>query len=267
MEVNFAKLWQIDRTNRRNQQKFWDSRADEFNSKISESKTLKETEEVINYLQKKGAIESDGSILDIGCGPGKYALEFAKKVEKVTGTDISSKMLTFAEKNAHSKGIDNIEFIQTSWPEADLSALGWIKNFDLVFASFCPGIDSAEALEKIVKASHKHCFISGFVTREDRIMDRLKRRFGIKVNSWGRQIYYSFNLLWNWGYYPEITYQDRYWHRTYDIEQFADTFLTRLNIKHYFDRSDIISYLKEFSVDGKIEEQTTSKVARLYWQV
>ena len=88
-------------------------------------------------------------------------------------------------KNAHSKGIDNIEFIQTSWPEADLSALGWIKRTLIQFCIFLSGIDSAEALEKIVKASHKHCFISGFVTQEDRIMDRLKRRFGIKVNSWG----------------------------------------------------------------------------------
>lgn len=267
MEIDFAKLWERDKTNKKSQQQFWDGRAEEFNSKISESKTIKQTKEVINYLEKKGVLEKDCSVLDIGCGPGKYTMAFAKKVKAVTGTDISSKMLTLAKGNAKNSGLDNTRFVQSSWAKANLSTMGWEQNFDLVFASFCPGIDGPKALKKLVKASCKHCFISSFVTRKDRVLDGLKDRLGIKKTPWGIQTYYSFNLLWNWGYYPEIIYHDRTWSNDYDIDQMADNFLARLDERIYFNRGDIVDYLKEFSVDGKIKEQTVSKVAWIYWQV
>ncbi|NLZ52540.1 MAG: hypothetical protein GX892_05245, partial [Thermoanaerobacteraceae bacterium] len=65
--------------------------------------------------------------------------------------------------------------------------------------------------------------------------------------------------------YPEITYQDRSWTNEYDIEQMTDILVTRLNDQA--SREDIIDYLKTISANGKITEQTTSKVAWLYWQV
>ncbi len=267
MEIDFVKLWERDKTSKNNQQKFWDGRAEEFNSGLSENRTIKETEKVLSYLGKKGALEKDGNVLDIGCGPGKYILAFAKKVKTVTGIDISTKMIALANENAQNGGLGNIRFVQASWPETDLSAMCWRKNFNLVYASFCPGIDSPNALRKMAEASNKHCFLSGFVTREDRVMDGLKEHLGFKTNPWGRQIYYSFNLLWNWGYYPEISYHDRSWSREYNIDRMADIFMTRLDERIFLNRQDIIDYLKKLSVNGKIEEQTTSKVAWLYWQV
>ena len=267
MEIDFAKLWESEKTIKNNQQRFWDGRAEEFNSGLSEDRTIKETEKVLSYLGEKDALEKDGSVLDIGCGPGKYTMAFAKKVKTVTGTDISSKMIALAKKNAENRGLNNIRFVQGSWAETDLLAMEWRKNFDLVYASFCPGIDSPDALRKMTEASCKHCFISGFVTREDRILDGLKRHLGIKITHWGRQIYYSFNLLWNWGYYPEILYHDRSWSREYDIDRMADVFMTRLDERIFVNRQDIIDYLKSISVNGKVKEQTTSKVAWMYWQV
>ncbi|HHV18923.1 MAG TPA: class I SAM-dependent methyltransferase, partial [Thermoanaerobacterales bacterium] len=77
----------------------------------------------------------------------------------------------------------------------------------------------------------------------------------------------SFNLLWNWGYYPEITYHDRSWSSEYDIDWMTDIFMTRLSGQAFYNRQDIIDYLKSISVNGKVKEQTTSKVAWLYWQV
>lgn len=267
MEIDFSKLWERDKKNEKNQQKYWDSRAREFNSRLSENRDKKETELVLSYLGQKGALNKNGSVLDIGCGPGKYALAFAKKVKRVTGTDISPKMIAHAKENAKNSGFENIEFVEASWTETDLSVLGWMKNYDLVYAAFSPGIDGPDALRKMIEASRKHCFISGFVTREERILDGLKRHLGIKITPWGRKIYYSFNLLWNWGYYPEITYHDRSWSSEYDIDRMADIFMTRLSEQASYNRQDVIECLKKLSVSGKVKEQTTSKVAWLYWQV
>lgn len=265
MEIDFDRLWKMEDRDKKDQQKFWDLRAFEFNSRLVSQKVIKETEQVLKFLKDKGALEENCSILDIGCGPGKYTLAFAKEVKTVNGTDISPKMIAFAKENAQSRSLRNIKFVQASWPEVKLSDMGWEKRFDLVFAAFCPGIDSADALKKMIEASSKHCFMSGFVTRQDLVMEGLKKRLGIQNKSWGNQIYFSFNLLWQWGYYPEITYQDRSWTNEYDIEQMADILVRRLDNKD--NRKDIIDYLKTISVNGKITEQTTAKVAWLYWQV
>src|SRR5690606_4974225 len=126
-----------------------DFRASEFNSRLDSQRTVMEVEEVLKFLRDKGALEKNSSVLDIGCGPGKYALAFAKEVKRVTGTDISPKMIEYAKENAESRGLRNIELVQASWPEVKSEEFGWKKNFDLVFAAFCPGIDSPEALKKM----------------------------------------------------------------------------------------------------------------------
>lgn len=265
MEIHFDLLWKTESKDIKNQRQFWDFRASEFNSRLDSQRTVMEVEEVLKFLRDKGALEKNSSVLDIGCGPGKYTLAFAKEVKRVTGTDISPKMIEYAKENAESRGLRNIELVQASWPEVKLEKFGWKKNFDLVFAAFCPGIDSPEALKKMIEASCKYCFLSGFVSREDQVLEGLKKHLGIKNKAWGNQIYFSFNLLWQWGYYPEITYKDRQWTNEYHIEQMADILVTRLNDQAT--REDILDYLKTISVDGKITEQTTAKVAWLYWQV
>ncbi|HHY42457.1 MAG TPA: class I SAM-dependent methyltransferase [Thermoanaerobacterales bacterium] len=265
MESHFDKLWKMESKNKKDQQKFWDSRAAEFNLQLASPMAIKETQQLLNFLKEKGAIEKSSTVLDIGCGAGKYALTFAKEAKTVVGTDISPKMIAFARDNAQDRGLQNIEFVQASWPEVNLKDLGWKRNFDLVFAAFCPGIDSAEALKQMIDASRKHCFMSGFAMRKDQVMEGFKKHLGIQSKSWGNQIYFSFNLLWQWGYYPEITYQDRGWTKEYDIEQMADILLIRFNDR--VRKEDIIDYLKTISVNGKITEQITAKVAWLYWQV
>lgn len=268
MDANiFIELWEKERKDRGKQQKFWDDRAQEFNTSFLENKSSEETEEVVNFLIKKDALKKYGTVLDIGCGPGKFSTVFALKAHSVIGTDISFKMIDFARKNAECEGLHNIQFSQVSWAEADLQELGWNKNFDLVFASFCPGIDSGDALKKMIDASRKHCFIRGFVTREDQMLDLLRNHFGIRKSPWGKQIYYSFNLLWNWGYYPEIIYRDSCWQKVYDIGEMADLFIKRIEQEVSFDRQDVVDYLHEISENGKIQEKTLSKVAWMYWQV
>ncbi|NLZ51704.1 MAG: methyltransferase domain-containing protein, partial [Thermoanaerobacteraceae bacterium] len=203
MEFHFDMLWKTESRNKKDQQKFWDLRACEFNSRLVSQRLTQETKQVLKFLKDKGALEKNSFVLDIGCGPGKYTLAFAKEVKWVTGTDISPKMIAFAKENAQSRGLRNIELVQASWPEVKLEDTGWKKRFDMAFAAFCPGIDSAEALKKMVEASCKHCFLSGFVSRQDQVMEGLKKHLGIQGKTWGNQIYFSFNLLWQWGYYPE----------------------------------------------------------------
>ena len=51
----------------------------------------------INYLEQRGVLRKDYNILDIGCGPGRFAAAFAKKAHFVVGLDISEKMVELAK--------------------------------------------------------------------------------------------------------------------------------------------------------------------------
>jgi ubiquinone/menaquinone biosynthesis C-methylase UbiE len=75
------------------------------------------------------------SILDIGCGPGEWALEMAQRFPKaqMVGVDSSDTMLTYARYASTQKGLENIRFqqmdVRQPLPISDAS-------FDLVHMRF-----------------------------------------------------------------------------------------------------------------------------------
>lgn len=71
------------------------------------------------------------SILDIGCGSGRYAVEFARRgAARVVGLDYAAGMLNLAREYAHSSGVaDRCEFVQ-----GDFTALQVNERFDTVIA-------------------------------------------------------------------------------------------------------------------------------------
>ena len=66
--------------------------------------------EIENHLHAKF---SPHSALDFGCGVGRLVVPLAERVGKVTGIDISEKMLDKAEENAKNFGFKNTEYFQT----------------------------------------------------------------------------------------------------------------------------------------------------------
>lgn len=64
MEILFDRFWKMEDKNNKNQQQFWDLRADEFNSRMGSQRTMKEVEEVLKYLKDKGAIDEKGKVLE-----------------------------------------------------------------------------------------------------------------------------------------------------------------------------------------------------------
>lgn len=51
------------------------------------------------------------TVLDVCCGTGRLALEMAEKCRHVTGIDISSRMMAFAEKQKNRRGVKNLDFV------------------------------------------------------------------------------------------------------------------------------------------------------------
>ena len=68
----------------------------------------------ISWLTQKFHINSETKILDLGCGPGLYTFEFAKRGAKVTGIDISKNSIEYAMKKAEDAGLD-IEYVNANY--------------------------------------------------------------------------------------------------------------------------------------------------------
>ncbi len=67
-----------------------------------------------NILLKYLEIRPDFLVADLGCGTGRWAIEFARKCRKVIACDISKPLLDIAKAEAKQGAITNIEFQQES---------------------------------------------------------------------------------------------------------------------------------------------------------
>ena len=99
---------------------FFDSYAPQYMNEAFTADSVREVEFLVEVLgQPAGA-----SILDVGCGTGRHAVELARRGYRVTGFDLSAGMLAEAAKAAGEAGVE-VELIQ-----ADATAFSFARSFD-----------------------------------------------------------------------------------------------------------------------------------------
>ena len=78
-----------------------------------DAKFKPDTVNQVDYLMKKMNLVKSNKILDLGCGAGRHAIEFAKRGIFVTGIDISEVMLENAKKRTDDEKVI-VNYIQYS---------------------------------------------------------------------------------------------------------------------------------------------------------
>jgi molybdenum cofactor cytidylyltransferase len=66
-----------------------------------------------------GVVQPDETLLDIGCGAGRYALPLARRCQEVIGVDPSASMLAALREGMAEHGIANLRIIAGRWPMID----------------------------------------------------------------------------------------------------------------------------------------------------
>ncbi len=267
----WIESWKGKRRDPEDLEDFWDSRAKEFNEKVPEKPCG--NSEVVNLLKEKGYLTEKMEVLDIGSGPGKHTLALACEVKRVVAMDISDKMLKELQNNAQSLGYRNVESLKANWQAVDLSERGWEKRFDLVFASMSPGIDNYEDLDKMIRASRKYCYLSGFVRKEDlvgrEIEKKLEEKYPQKKHH-GNKVYYVFNILYMLGYFPEVTYQHRSWEKERTLEDAKEHYQKKFSMRYDLDKEDLKNLEKILEKHGKngiVTEKSKVTKGILTWKV
>ena len=193
----------------------WDQRAVEWAQELRQDSARRNSADkrvaaTVEYLQAHSALKPEDNVIDIGCGSGWFINAFAPYVRQATGADLSPKMLEFGAEVSKERGICNTAWVSCDFHAADIDALGWRERFDLVFTSITPAVNR-EGLRKIIAMSRGYCFNSCFVrTEDDLLTSLLLNRFDCSPifsdDAQWRWFYAMVNLLFLWGYLPEITY-------------------------------------------------------------
>ena len=92
--------------------------------------TSQEVDGVIRDLK----LQAGDKVLDVGCGPGRHALELARRGISCTGIDISQRFIDIAVESAKKEGLEEIARFQ----RADAREMTFSAEFDGVI-SLCEG--------------------------------------------------------------------------------------------------------------------------------
>jgi len=65
---------------------------------------------ILNAVGEVVKLSQSAKVLDVGCGPGKWSMMFARKVSSVMAIDISPNMIFLARENAKRENLRNINF-------------------------------------------------------------------------------------------------------------------------------------------------------------
>jgi 2-polyprenyl-3-methyl-5-hydroxy-6-metoxy-1,4-benzoquinol methylase len=87
---------------------------------------VKGTHGEVDFIEKELASNKSASILDIGCGTGRHAIELAKRGYSVTAVDLSASQLNLARIKAAAANVP-VQFVR-----ADARHLNYSGQFDTV---------------------------------------------------------------------------------------------------------------------------------------
>ncbi len=91
---------------------FWERQSKNYNT------AFEQTEPYVKYLEKTERrrlfqvldVHPEMTVLDLGCGTGRWAFEFAQRCQKVVAVDFAEGMIERTRREAEKRGFRNMDF-------------------------------------------------------------------------------------------------------------------------------------------------------------
>ena len=260
--------WKYENANDDAAVKLWNAKAYYFGSYYLEEV---KKEIFIQIIKENNLIDKKGTILDVGCGAGKYSTALSDDCFKIVGTDLSPKMIESAQKRAKEYEKTNIEFRCDDWSKLDIKKEGMIHQFDLVIACMTPAICNYDTFKKFIDCSKNAGIFCSGTRRSDSVTDEIDKILGInkQESKSEKSVLYVFNILWENGYYPNVEYIDQSWDSERTLENAYEVYINRCKAKYDIDNiqeKKVKQYLKDISQNGIVYEKIKAKKAVVYWK-
>ena len=282
---HFEDLWgmrpPVDKKRVHSKEK-WNKRANswikEFDDPYHKQRSDNRLNATLSFINRYNVVNKNSTIMDMGCGLGRFAVEFARTANHVTGCDLSPEMLKYADKYAKEEKLDGkLTWIDCDFKNIDIDEMGWRGAFDLVFTSLTPAVDGVDAMEKICSMSRDYCFNSTFVNSYDNLdvilyEELTNDKFPNEFSNHHYWFYSLYNVLTLKGYFPRSDYYEELWYSYMDVnDETVDFFKDRLEMKYRLYNVDT-DRIKEILLnyadkDGKVKYEHHTIYGFILWNV
>ncbi|PYG84340.1 methyltransferase family protein [Ruminiclostridium sufflavum DSM 19573] len=247
---------------------WWNSKASAF---ASRELPTADNSLAMRLILNNQMIRQEQTVLDVGCGSGRFSFALEQLGARITGTDFSPRMIEECEKAKLSR-TSSVDFCVNDWHNANLHELGWDKHFDLVLANMTPAIVSADTFLKLSEASRNWCLMVRPTRRSNVVLDKLTTMLDIApdTNALDETLIYAFELLWLSGMKPKIEYEEQIWENTWQVDEAIQEYTLRLSASHTLSSSHkdkIADLIHKVSAGNVVKETTHTIIAAVYWQV
>lgn len=248
-KVDWNGLWNKSLQNlpKKNNPESWDNIASKFNEWMEKDDY---PEKLLNRIE----LDSNDSVLDIGCGNGVITIPLAQKATKVTAMDISSKMLEILKKNAKNSGLNNINTYNRRIEDVTEEDVG---KHDVVVASrSLNGVsDIGKELEKINNVAKKSVYLTLWGADNRRFEREMAQLLGKESHRHPDYIY-VYNILHDLGIYANVEMLESNTRNYYsNVEEALDRLRWRIGDLNKDEESILREYLEKNMIktpDGTI---------------
>jgi SAM-dependent methyltransferase len=98
----------------------WDRRAEGYARQSESAESRARRAELLRWLGSRGALQARFRVLDIGAGPGNFALPLATRVRQVTALEPAPGMAAILRRRQAARGLRNIRVVERGWGEVEV---------------------------------------------------------------------------------------------------------------------------------------------------
>lgn len=135
--------------------------------KLYSNRDEEEARQLVTFLEQTLKLNDCSSILDLGCGRGRHAINLAKKGYRVKGIDLSAEAIKTATEKAEELNLSNVEFEVRDMRDPLDEKFDAIVNLFTTFGYFEQDAENASVLDSVVKMLKKEgVFVLDYLNAE-----------------------------------------------------------------------------------------------------
>ncbi len=213
---------------------------------------------VIQTMQDEGILRPDCTVLDIGSGPGTFAIPMSKLCRSVICVDNSKGML----QRIVDSGVENISVRQM-----DCRHLTDDLKSDVAFSSLCPPMNCPAGIDRMGELGGRCVYVSS-ASQQDGLEGKIWRAIGMDYSYAGYDTHYPCRYLKSLGIDAEL----RIFSQPAEPPQPSKTVEERLisSISKYREVDDnlcriIREIVSDSSEDGMVAQTDDRRMGMLTW--